>query len=736
MFNRLVRPLLSCRVSISPLLHADGLHLLIHWLWRIVPLAGGLAMWQASQGGQNGNTLPWVLCGALVVLGEIRCWHAMRWRGAHALAKAAQLQLRSVIECLPEGFALYDQNDRLALCNQHYARLFSTTLRPEQLIGRSYRSMKQLALRHAAQVPEDGYDDTAWIEERIRRHRQGESFILRWGDQWYLAIDYQVPEVGIVSLRLNVTTLKRQELALREARRVAEASAHAKGAFLAMISHEIRTPFNGLLGWLDLLRATRLTQQQSAMLVSMHDAASSLLRLMDDIIDFSDLEAGNVTLAPVVTALRPLLAQVHQLFLPAAASRGLCCELVIAPEVAEAHVLDSRRLRQILVNFVQNALRHTERGGLRLTVEVESEGGGKQLLRFSCIDSGCGLSNVQQSTLFQPFSRDVGRGNRQQTGAGLGLAICQRLAGLMDGKIGLSNQPQGGTRAWLTVRLDCAISPSAQPGTPADAVSPLPFAGMAPVLLVEDHPCNRQLMAMQLERLGVAFQVAEHGEQGLALWRAQPFSLVLTDCHMPVMDGYQLARAIRQEEAERGLPPVPVIACTANQAADVASLARDAGMSHVLTKPVDMAVLATTLRLWLDMPDISARAARTKPGPMFDWSVLFGLCQGSRSKAWQLVAQFAAIGAADRQALRQAVDAGDSEQAVWYAHRIKGSARTLGANGLADAAQNLERAARAASPLTDAWQTLERGFADMESWMARQPGLARRARRAAGCVQR
>ncbi|TDR80692.1 ATP-binding protein [Paludibacterium purpuratum] len=709
------------------------------WLPRIALVGFALFLWQAC--GALHNILALCLLVVLCLLQEINHQHRVRrfraLQTAHDHAVAARRQLLAVIEALPEAFAFYDTEDRLALCNQQYANLFSRDIRPEELVGQTFESMKRLSLRFANELPDDGYDAESWVVERRRRHQAGESCLVRTGNQWYLESDHPVPELGYVCLRSNITALKTHELSLQQAKHLAEEVSQAKSAFLAMISHEIRTPFYGILGWLELLSATRLDREQSTMLASMHEATSVLLRLMDDILDFSAIEAGKLTLSPVVAPLRPLLASVLQLFQSAAVARSLSCELIIAPEVASAHVLDPLRVRQILVNFLSNALKHTEQGGIRLTVDVLSEDGGRQHLCFSCIDSGSGLSAGQAEQLFQPFGRAFGQVGTQHGGVGLGLSICRHLAELMGGNVGLQNEPGGGARAWLSLRLDCASVPGARLRTNG-SVLPLPFAGLAPVLLVEDNPCNRQLMAMQMEQLAVDYRVAEHGAQALDLWREQRFSLILSDCHMPVMDGYQLVRTVRQEEMARGLTPIPVIACTANLAADVALQAHDAGMSQVLTKPVDLAVLATTLRHWLNLPEtptrVSCQRFSAESGKVLDRSVLRSFTQGDRTKEWRLVRQFVIVGAEDRQALRQAIHQDDSEQTVWYAHRIKGAARMIGAHWLADAAARLEQAARQSLPVADAWQSLERGFVEVEAWVSRQPGLVRRPRCPVGAV--
>jgi len=659
-------------------------------------------------------------------------------REARDKAAQAQGQLAAAIEAIPEAFAFYDEQDCLVVCNQHYADLFFLDLTSDQIIGKRFEDLARISVESGHEAIEPGFDTEGWIAERTHRHKQEQApFPLQIGNSWYQVTDHQIAGLGCVCLRANITQLKMQEQELRQATIKADDANQAKSAFLASISHEIRTPLNGILGLLELLGLTSLDLSQKETLVSVQDSAQTLLRLIDDILDFSKIEAGRLDLAPEPTPIRSILKKVQSLYMETAMGKGLTFELEIDPRLSAAHLVDPLRLRQILQNFVSNAIKFTHQGQVLLSVSVQDQNPQQQTLRFACKDSGIGIPQESLGSLFRPFTQAESSTTRRFGGTGLGLAICKRLAEQMEGTVALeSTQGQGTTASFIATfaisATDVTEGKQEEASTPGDQAPVIPAGalntrGNAPILFVEDNPTNRKLTMMQLERIGVPCEVAENGQEAFDLWLKQPFSLVLTDCHMPIMDGHQLARAIREEEArEPGRPPVPIIACTANIGQDEANRALAAGMNQVLTKPIGLDALKNMLDTWLGSPgQIEETRHEVPPAeehaePVIDRSTLEIYSQGDLAVEIGILQDFLHSEEEDMQALQKAVNEQNAKDARWYTHRIKGAGRMVGAIPLANAAEALENQAKQEAPLQEAFAILQQAFRQVEDWISQQ----------------
>jgi CheY-like chemotaxis protein/HPt (histidine-containing phosphotransfer) domain-containing protein/anti-sigma regulatory factor (Ser/Thr protein kinase) len=426
-------------------------------------------------------------------------------------------------------------------------------------------------------------------------------------------------------------------------------------------------------------------------------------------------------------AIPPLLYKVRDLYGEMAGKKNLQFLLEIDPSLAPGHLADPLRLRQILQNFVSNAIKFTSQGKITLKLTVLAADEQQQTLCFSCSDTGIGISPDSLSILFQPFTQAESSTTRRFGGTGLGLAICKRLGDQMGGAVELDSQQYGGTTARLTVTLPRAnfipLEAEPEPAAPLAAPEHPVHAQMAPILFVEDNPTNRKLTMMQLDRIGVPYHVAENGQQAFDMWMQQPYSLVLTDCHMPIMDGHQLARAIRSSEAEiPGLPAVPIIACTANIGKDEADRAMAAGMNEVLTKPIGLEPLRKTLNAWLQQSQINETAtapaaAEPQNAEIIDRETLKIYSQGDLSIELGILQDFLSSEMEDREALRKAVSGQNHKDARWSTHRIKGAGRMVGALPLARAAENLEQCAKQQGAMDQALQTLEQAFEAVALWV-------------------
>jgi len=480
---------------------------------------------------------------------------------------------------------------------------------------------------------------------------------------------------------------------LRRAKEAALAAQRAEADFLAVMSHEIRTPMSGVMGMLELISLTRLEGEQRAMFEVVRESARSLMRIVDDILDFSKIEAGKLTLQPEPTSIAATIQRVVEIYGGNASSKGLHLDRIVDERISPAVLVDGLRLRQVLNNLVSNAIKFTAEGGVTIRAVLRERRAGVDVVRFTVEDTGAGLSEQERARLFKPFSQ---AGRAATGGTGLGLFICLRLSALMGGLLEMESVQGAGTKVHLTVPLPVADPEAlAAPHAPArDVPARLSSLDLAPtidearragalILVVDDHPINRLLLIKQLASLGYAAQSAENGLDAVSKWNQGSFALVITDCQMPEMNGFDLARHIRDCEARTGARRTPIIACTANALSNESAECFIAGMDDRLVKPVDRDALRRKLHQWL--PAASP----------IDPAAIAELCGVDSLGERRLLERFWSYNGDDAQALRSCVAADDLDAVVQAAHRIRGACRAVGASGLADICEGIERAGRA-----------------------------------------
>ena len=631
--------------------------------------------------------------------------------------------------------------------------------------------------------------------QRARRHMRTSTLDFRAygaeGLRWIHLVmgARRLPDHGVewIGYFIDTTSINAHNEALRAARDAAERASKAKADFLATMSHEIRTPMNGVIGMLELLGRTSLDSEQHELVHAVEDSAGVLMQVLNDVLDFSKLEAGNLRLDDAPFDLRTLIDNVVSMMTGSMHKKGLQIEVGVDATLGGTLLGDSVRIRQILLNLLNNAAKFTEHGSVAVGLRVLGDDGHFQRLRLSVTDTGIGIAADKQANLFTPFSQAESWTTRRYGGTGLGLAICRHLVQLMDGDIELSSRLGEGTKVVVELRLPVAqrdierapefagrhaivrlnaiatanalaahltalgftveqmppsqpmrygiaanllfidaddsqsagliaaqailvdtraASPSSpldderiwlnanplkwqtvirvcfqglrplnatahdRPSTPAvellaNIASPTPKTGR--ILVAEDHPISQSLIRRQLDLLGWPCDVVGDGRAAYDALCKGEYAMLMTDCNMPLMNGYELAKAWRQHESEtHQRTRLPVIAMTANALDGEIERCRQAGMDDHLSKPVQLRQLEEKILSW--MPQVTTPDPAT--APMHDDVFAEPGMQEIRAEMLRMLVQ---TGDADLRKLEQAVVDGDSRQAMQALHRLLGA---------------------------------------------------------------
>ena len=521
-------------------------------------------------------------------------------------ARGRQL-LESSIEAMSDGFVMWDEEDRLIVCNERYRDFYKASA-PAIKPGATLTEIMRYGAEHG-QYPQSGSDKEAFVAEAVAHYRHPWNTApverLLPDGRWILVTERRVPGGGSVGIRTDITQQKRAAADLAEARDQAAAAGAAKSRFLARMSHELRTPLNGVLGMAQALASDpSLTAEQRGRASMLEAAGRHLLDVANDVLDLAHVEAGRMPLRREPTALVPLLDSCADLVRPAAAARDIGVMTLHDGTLPPGLLLDSMRLRQLVLNLLSNAVKFTPPGGkvtLRSLLRMEASG---PRLRLEVLDTGPGIPLEQRGNVFRDFVRleQAGSNAPVADGFGLGLAISTGIVEAMGGRIGVDDNPEAlaagrtGARFWVELPMEAAALPAP---APVEKVVGEGSTHRLKVLVVDDVPTNRLVARALLERAGHEAELASGGAEAVeavsaAAEAGRPFDLVLMDLAMPGMDGLEATRQLRALPTGLG-GQVPVVALTAGVFDSDNAACREAGMTGYLAKPVTREALAREL---------------------------------------------------------------------------------------------------------------------------------------------
>ena len=519
-----------------------------------------------------------------------------RQREVDALIATSRDRYRSVIDSLTEVIFQVSMDGRWRFLNRAYTTFTGEDFRTA--LGR--RALRRVVPADRRKVLElldplrEGTTPAGGWE--FRYHTSDGS--VRWFGMVAFVAQEEVGGTPVVTGTLSDVTARREtEVALRTAREAAERANRARAAFLATVSHEIRTPINGVIGMTGLLLDTNLTAEQWRYANTLRVSAEHLLQVINDMLDYSKLDAGKLEFEHLPLSLRELIDSVVAITAPRAAAKGIALTATLPNDPPEGLIGDAGRLRQVLLNLVGNAVKFTEAGEVAIAASLKDLGPGRAALTICVTDTGIGIPAEAAKTLFTEFGQVDSSVSRRFGGTGLGLAICKRLLDGMGGRIELESTPGVGSRFRFTVPLDKARS-----AAEAEAVAePEPIIGdvslTGRVLVAEDNPTNQLITAAVLDKYGLRVDLVSNGIEAVDAVRSIPYDLVLMDMQMPEMDGLEATIAIRQLPGKAG--EIPIIGVTANAFREDHERCREAGMQDIVTKPFRWSDLAKRMTRYL-----------------------------------------------------------------------------------------------------------------------------------------
>jgi signal transduction histidine kinase/DNA-binding response OmpR family regulator len=555
------------------------------------------------------------------------------------------------------------------------------------------------------------------LSARVEQHSRGEIGLLEAGfNQMARRIAMTQDELqaeveqAVKDLQTTMDALEIRNIELDLARKRALEASKAKSDFLAVISHEIRTPMNGITGFARLLARSNLSPEQREQLKAIQESADNLLAIINEVLDFSKLESGQLQFHDEPYRVRSLVSSVITLFTPQAEEKGLQLRHLVYDDVPIWLVGDSLRIRQVLINLVSNAIKFTESGEVTVKVMLDGDDD-EELITFSVQDTGIGLDPLAGDRLFEPFTQGESDTTRRYGGTGLGLSISKKLVKGMHGGIGFDSDPGKGSTFWFSLPLrtpEELFEESSMTAADQDSfLSHAPLAGMR-ILVADDNPINLELTRTILQRHEAAVSTATTGREVMQLAEKQFFDLILMDIHMPVMSGLEAAKAIRNGSGPN--TATPIVAITADVTATNQKRIFAVGMSEIIIKPLDeirlMSVVNNLFHLrdrLDDQGEHASHATDNKPMqdeelPVRDRESALRVAGGDQQIADRMFSMLLDNLEKDLPQFQRLAQSGDMQQLWEQAHRLKGAAAACGTPALHHLLDQLGSAARGTNP--------------------------------------
>ena len=494
------------------------------------------------------------------------------------------------------------------------------------------------------------------------------------------------------AIERDITQRKIFEKQLEMTKDAAEVASRVKGDFLANMSHELRTPMNGIIGLSELLMEMNMTEEQTELAEAVNSSSRNLLILLNDILDLSKIEAGELTLENIPFDTRRTVGQTVELLKPVASRKAVVLESNINPIVPERLMGDPARLQQIMNNLISNAIKFTEVGYVRIDVSSARDSAGDPELHIRVEDTGIGIPEDKREAVFQKFTQADVSTARKYGGTGLGLSITKELVEMMGGTISFDSVEGKGTTFYIEIPVEVAEKSEE---TSQTASTDIPINTNAKILVVDDHPVNLLFMRKVLKKLGFSdADEACSGKEAIELTEKNKYDLIFMDCQMPEIDGFEASTIIREREELIG--DIKIIAVTADAMKGAREKCLDAGMNDYISKPVDIEKLKAILGEWIPgdenaTPQISAiveeiataQSNKDTASEIMDWERLRMFTDGDPEEEQALIEMFITYAEESLEILRNCSDGADEE---WHnaAHKLKGSAANLGAQALSD----------------------------------------------------
>ncbi|QOS78264.1 response regulator [Paenibacillus sp. JNUCC31] len=500
--------------------------------------------------------------------------------------------------------------------------------------------------------------------------------------------------------------LSKNNASLEAARSEAVAAGESKSSFIAVISHDFRTPLNGILGMAELLQMSPLTDEQQKSVSVIQEAARMLLKLIQDLLDLSKLEAGQMRLEIAEVNLESIFNTILRMLEPKVRKNGNQLSLDYDPRICTVLEGDSTRITQVLMNLIQNANKFTTEGAVRIRVALVKECEAAQHIRFEVEDTGIGIAEEDQKTLFQPYTQTERGRSKEYEGTGLGLSICSSLVTLMNGQIGVLSQEGQGSTFWFEIPLGKTEHSKATSGDDENhsqesqdqTENPIPVS----ILLADDNVINRQVVLMQLKKLGITqVDSVSNGEEAVAAFLSKKYSLILMDNMMPMMDGLEATRKIRAMEQDEMRHPIPVIAMTGNVMDGEKDKCLAAGMNDFIGKPFTLETLDNMIQKWIHSSESEEVLNMTIVSEIAELS-----SEGDPTLLGMLLNMYRDETPGKIEVLRRHIMSGNHVAAAKSAHDLKSGSLSLGIEYLSTLFAKIEQFAKEgqsmkAEPLLD-----------------------------------